>query len=374
MQGIKKKILKKLKRKKVLGKADKILLVLFFMWLSFGFAVFVSSSLGLLTKDTTELSSAILKQGSTLLLSLFLFFIIINLRFKYILAFAPVVYFVTLVLTTLVFVPAVGLSSGGASRWIYLFGFTLQPGEFLKYSTALFAIYLLYRYRNAPEKIKILLPAIAALLPIVLLYLQPDNSTLLIVLFAVAVIYFLSGIKFRYLLVLFLAALSLLSIIIFSRPYVKDRLMVYLKIKEDHLGAGYQINQSLVAIGSGGLWGKGFGQGVQKYGYLPEPATDSVFATLAEELGLVGAFVFILIIVLFVLRAFKLAELSKSFAASLTIASFASILFIQSFVNIAAMTEMMPLTGLTLPFVSLGGSSLLSSVLAVATILSASKS
>jgi len=160
--------------------------------------------------------------------------------------------------------------------------------------------------------------------------------------------------------------------LVYFRPYVKDRIMLYLKPSEDLLGRGYQLNQSLIAIGSGGVFGKGFGQGTQKFGYLPEPVGDSIFAVLGEEFGFAGVSFMLFILLFFILRVFVLAKRSQKQIIKISIISFASVLLFQSFMNMGAMTGAIPLTGLTFPMLSLGGTSILVSGFMFGLIFSAS--
>ncbi len=341
---------------------DKPLFFIVLVWVVFGFVVFVSASFGFLYhKNSAILSSLLAKQLFFIFLGLVIMFFISRARIARILDLAPYFYIVTLILSILVFIPGLSFSHGGAHRWINVLGFSFQPAELFKISVPLFFAYL---WKNYAGKIKnqdafLALPALAVFLPGVIMLVQPDTSTTLVVLFAVSVMYFLLGAPKKHILYGFIILFLVMSFLVYTRPYVKDRILVFLNLKDDKLGSSYQINQSTIAVGSGGIFGKGLGQGTQKYGYLPEPAGDSVFATLAEEFGFVGSTVFLLIILMFVLRSFKLAKKARNSYSAILIVSFASIIFIQSALNIGAMIKLLPLTGLTLPFVSLGGSSML---------------
>ncbi len=372
---LKKRAQKKLKLLiKTFLSVDKVLLLIIFLWSLFGFTVFSSAALGLMAKSNLKLSFVLSKQLIALVISFFVMLAVAHIKFQNLLKVAPWFYVFTIFLTSLVFVPSVGFSAGGASRWINVFGYNMQPGEFLKVSVPLFALYLLLKYKKHMQGIYSLLTLAAALLfPVLLLIMQPDTSTTLIVLFATAVIYFLFGSPWKNIFLASFVAILMFTLLIFTRPYVKERILTFMGLHNDPLGSSYQIKQSLIAIGSGGFWGRGFGQGVQKFGYLPEPMGDSIFATLGEEFGFFGAFLLLTLVTLFVLRAFNLARRSRSLAASSTILSLALAIFMQTFVNIAAMSEILPLTGLTLPLFSLGGSSIMATMLAFGVILSAAK-
>ena len=355
-------------------KLDKPLLGIVSLWLLFGVLVFVSASLGLVAKDTGILSKVLTKQILTILVSFVAMLVVAKIKFKKILQATPYIYGFSIFLSLLVFVPGLAFSAGGASRWIIIGGTSLQPSEFMKFATVLFAVYLFVNYRNKFKGDKMLfIPGLALLVPGLILALEPDTSTILITTFGLGVFYFLAGGSWKSIALGAIFGIVALSVLILTHPYIKDRIFTFMDAGKDTLGKGYQINQSLIAIGSGGVFGKGFGQGVQKFGYLPEPVGDAIFATIAEEFGFLGALVLLTIITLFVLRAFKLSKKAKSSAQAIIILVFASMIFVQAFVNIAAMSGVMPLTGLTLPLISLGGTSILSTMLAIGVIFSAAK-
>ncbi len=363
------------KGRRKLFKIDKILLFIIGIWMLFGLFIFVSASLGLMIKSDKILSNVLSKQFASAFVSFVAMLLLARVKFPLILKASPYVYVSTLLLNLMVFVPGIGFASGGAKRWIYFGALTLQPSEFLKFSTILITVYLtiIFKKRQRISQWYVFFPLLAALPSAALFLAEPDTSTTAIMLTGVAAVFFLSGAKWRHILVIIIIALMSFALLVQFRPYIKDRIMTYLNPRNDVLGSSYQINQSLIAIGSGGLWGKGFGQGVQKFGYLPEPVGDSIFATLAEETGFIGVSILLFIISAFVLRSFKLASKSKNAAASLIISALAIAIFVQAMINISAMSGIIPLTGLALPFVSLGGSSMLSGALALGVIFSAAK-
>ncbi len=375
MPAKRKKINKKI-RKQILAffKLDKVLLAILIVWLLMGFLIFSSAALGLMAKNNSLLSGILIKQVASLMLSFVLMLFVARIPFKKILNSAPYLYLASLLLSLLVFVPGLSFSAGGARRWIVLFGQSLQPSEFMKYSSILFITYLLLKYKRCIKDVKSLaIPAAVAALPLAILIMEPDTSTSFVIVFGLAVSYFLFGAPWKNIMIAASLALTFFAGVVMSHPYILKRFSSFANSNQDVLGASYQINQSLIAIGSGGFFGKGYGQGVQKFGYLPEPVGDAVFATLAEEFGFFGVFVLLLLLSLFLLRSFKLAKYSRSLAASTVIVALSLTIFIQAFVNIAAMSAVLPLTGLTLPFFSLGGSSILATLLAFGVIFSAAK-
>jgi cell division protein FtsW len=184
--------------------------------------------------------------------------------------------------------------------------------------------------------------------------------------------YLLSAGNFKDIFVLGLIGVFALSIIVFSRPYVMKRVKIFMNPSLDPTGSGYQFQQSLIAIGSGGLTGRGYGQSLQKFKYLPEPIGDSIFAVSAEDFGFIGTAFLIVLYIIFLIRGFKLATKSSSYG-SLVIVGLLCLIVIQSFVNMSAMMGMLPLSGTPLIFVSQGGTSLLISLMSIGIILSASR-
>jgi len=160
----------------------------------------------------------------------------------------------------------------------------------------------------------------------------------------------------------------------FTRPYIMQRITTFFNPQADALGASYQIQQSLIAVGSGGIFGRGFGQSVQKFTYLPEPVGDSIFAVAAEEFGFVGSVFLLLIFVLFAMRGLKIASRTTNVFGRLVVVGIVIMIVFQAFVNIGAMLGVIPLSGITLPFVSHGGTSLFITLFEVGIILSISRS
>ncbi len=203
--------------------------------------------------------------------------------------------------------------------------------------------------------------------------LQPDTDTFLIMALAGMAMFVVSGARWRDLALLAVSAVVLVAVIAISRPYVMDRLTTFLNPEADPLGSGYQIQQSLIAVGSGGISGRGFGQSIQKFEYLPEPIGDSIFAVYAEEFGFLGAFLLVTSFVFLTLRGYRIAAQAKDIFGTLLVVGFMTILTGQAFLNIGAMVGIAPLSGLPLPFISHGGTALLSTLAALGIVLNVSK-
>lgn len=274
-----------------------------------------------------------------------------------------------LVLLILVFVPGIGVNLLGAHRWIDARVFLLQPAEFVKLALA---IYLAAWFSN---KEKGRLPAFLLLMGLVLglVLVEPDMGTTAVILTEALTIYFLSGVNIFYfsLLVPLVGFLGYLFIKISS--YRVKRLEAFLNIGSSLESSSYHAKQILIAFGAGGLTGVGLGNSLQKYAYLPESTTDSIFAIIAEELGFVGAVVLILFFVFIISRCFYIVVNAKDNFGKLLAGGITTFLAIQTIINLAAQTALVPLTGIPLPFISYGGSSLIIDLAAVGILLNISK-
>lgn len=276
---------------------------------------------------------------------------------------------VALVLLILVFIPGIGVGILGAHRWIDTKLFILQPAEFIKLALA---IYLAAWFSN---KEKGRLSAFLLLMSLVLglVMAEPDMGTAVVILAEALAIYFLSGANIFYfsLIVPLVGLLGFLFIKI--SPYRLKRLEAFLNINTSLESSSYHVKQILIALGSGGLTGIGLGNSLQKYAYLPEGTTDSIFAIIAEELGFVGATVLIILFIYIIYRCFYIAINAKDNFGKLLAGGIATFMASQAIINLAAQTALVPLTGIPLPFISYGGSALIVDLAAVGILLNISK-
>jgi cell division protein FtsW len=281
-----------------------------------------------------------------------------------------------LALTALVFIPHFGVTHGGATRWLEFGPISFQPGELLKIAFVIYLATWLSTIKNQSQVFKLgLMPFIilTAITGAVFL-LQPDTIDFFIMGIAGFAMLFLAGCPWRYILMLVVIAILGGGIIIMARPYVKERIMTFVNFeKADIRGAGYQVNQSLIAIGSGGLFGKGFGQSVQKFQYLPEPVGDSIFAVTGEEFGFIGSAFLILLFVAFTLRGIRTSIHAPDLFGILLGVGIVTLISAQSLLNIASMLALFPLTGKPLIFVSQGGTALLTALAEAGILLSISR-
>ena len=283
-------------------------------------------------------------------------------------------FFYILCLILLIFVIFFGISASGSKRWLNLYLINLQPSELMKIAIIVSFARYYHRVHNTDiESFKFLVqPLILLIIPCYLVVSQPDLGTSILIAGSGIVVIWLAGLNIKYfvysgvlLVVSFPFAISIL------KPYQKSRILTFFNPDRDPLGAGYQIIQSKIAIGSGGLYGKGFLKGTQSYlEFLPEKHTDFIFTLFSEEFGFVGSIILIFLYVLLIYRIIRIGFLTKSFFSRLYCYGFASALFIYIFVNIAMVVGLLPIVGAPLPIMSYGGSSMLSIMLGLSIVMS----
>lgn len=268
---------------------------------------------------------------------------------------------VSIVLLLLVYIPGVGIILNGARGWIRLAGFQFQPSELVKISFIVYlAAWLTSRKDGEAHHLETgLVPFLGALGSVMfLLIMQPDTGSMMVLVGTSLVMYFLSGAPISWFILLSALGSGLLALLIKTSPYRAARFMVFLRPELDPQGIGYHINQAVLAIGSGGWLGLGYGQSRQKYLYLPTVESDSIIAVMAEELGFIAICLFIALFGALIWRCFAIARESKDPFASYLAAGVATMLAIQAVMNIGSMTGLLPITGVTLPFLSHGGTAM----------------
>jgi len=276
----------------------------------------------------------------------------------------------TFALLIAVKIPGLAREINGAKRWLHIGGFTYQTSELAKITLIL---YLSSWFENRSGKIPII-PFIAIIGAVAALIItQPDMGTLSVFVGIAAAMFIAAGASMVQIFGSIGALAAAFWIFIKSSPYRMERLTTFLNPQAETLGSGYHINQALYAVGSGGLLGLGFGKSIQKYLYLPEPQTDSIFAIIAEELGFLRSSIIIIVFGLLVWRGFKIAKYAPDDFGRYIAVGITAWIGIQSFINIAALTGLIPLTGVPLPFISYGNSSLSALLVAVGIILNVSK-
>ncbi len=303
-------------------------------------------------------------------------FIVSRIDYHYWRRFAFLFFILSIVLLLLVFFPGIGFGYGGAHRWIHVGPFLFQPSEAVKLT---FLLYMASWLSTKGEKhIKnfsygflpfAVLTGIVALLVI----LQPDIGTMSIIGLTACTMYFIAGAHLGHVGLIGTTAVGLFFILISTASYRLKRFMTFLHPELDPLGIGYHINQALLAVGSGGWFGRGFGHSRQKYAYLPEVTGDSIFAVAAEELGFILSLCLIMLFIYLGLRGLHIARNAPDEFGKLVALGIISWVFFQAVINIGAMLSILPLTGVPLPFISYGGSSLLVLLIAVGILINISR-
>ncbi len=295
-------------------------------------------------------------------------FLVLRLPYGALKRLARISFFFALILLVLVYIPGIRASFGTARSWIVLGGFSLQPSELMKVALALF-LALWFERRDAEDIESVrygVLPFLGWVgLVAALIALQPDIGTLAVVLALSFSIFFAAGARLKHVVVLTLLGATAFSVLVVSSPYRLARLTTFLHPEQDPQGAGYQINQALLAIGSGGFLGQGVGQSRQKFQYLPEVASDSIFAVIAEELGFVGSSGVVILILIVALRMISIAGRAPDIFGKLVVVGVGGWFVVQSFLNIGAMVGLLPITGVPLPLVSHGGTAMLAALIGV---------
>ena len=281
----------------------------------------------------------------------------------------------SLILMVMIFMPDVGFSYGGATRWITIGPITFQPSEILKLALIVYlASWLESRKSVIQEYSATFIPFIIIVSIIgVFLVLQPDLGTLVVILLNALFMYLIGGSHWKQIGVLIMLGLVAFFIFLQLMPYSRDRMLVFLNPNQDLLGKGYQVNQAQIAIGSGGFLGRGIGESVEKYGLLPEPIGDSIFAVFAEEFGFAGAGILVAFFTFFLWRGLVIAARAPNVFGKLLATGIVVSISIQAFINIGANSGILPLTGIPLPFISYGGTSLAMTMASVGILLNISK-
>lgn len=341
----------------------------------FGLFMLASASLGVAsTKFSNSYYFVTHQIISGFLPGLFLFIFAFKFDYKKWRYLSVWLMIVAIVLMILVFSP-LGFYHGGARRWLSFLGISFQPSEFLKFAFVVYlASWLDSRFQRVASFKHGFLPfLIMSIVVSSFLVLQPDIGTLLVLLLTVFSLFFVSGGKFKQIALLFFLIIALLPVLFSSNPYLKDRVAVFVNRSYDATGAGYQLNQALTAIGSGGIFGKGFGLSFHKLGLLPEALGDSIFAVLAEELGFLGS-VFVLALFLFIFfRGIYIVNKAGDFFGYLLGLGIVLTITYQVLINIAAISGLIPLTGIPLSFISYGGSALAITMGEIGVLLNISK-
>ncbi len=310
-----------------------------------------------------------------LFLGLIACFITSKINYKFWQKYSFYIFILSLAATALVFIPGVGITHGGATRWIYIGNISFQPLEFLKIG---FIIYFAAWASGMKEKMQTmrwgLLPLIIILGIIgAILLSQPDTDSFVIISLVGMAMYLIGGGRWRYVFLIIIIGLIGLAGMFLMRPYLLDRFTTFLHPEQNALTSGYQIQQSLIAVGSGEIFGRGLGQSIQKFKFLPESVGDAIYPIAAEEFGFIGSVFIILLFIFFASRGLKLGILAPDIFSRLLVTGIVILITIQSLLNIAAMIGVIPLSGSPLIFFSQGGTALFFTLAEIGMIINVSK-
>ena len=302
---------------------------------------------------------------------LMLFISFFNIKFWFSLSYI----FYIIAILMLIWTINYGVTASGSQRWINLYFINIQPSELMK----IFIIMCLAKYfhrkrlENVNSFYSVMISMIVIFLPMSLVIIQPDLGTSILISISGIIVLWFAGLNHKYFFYSFLISLiSLPFIISFLQPYQKLRVLTFLNPDRDPLGAGYQIIQSKIAVGSGGLFGKGFLQGTQSYlEFLPEKHTDFIFTLFSEEFGFLGSVLLLLLYAVIIYRVVKIGAISRSYFAKLFCYSFGASLFIYIVINMSMVLGLLPIVGSPLPIMSYGGSSMLATMIGFGIVMSA---
>lgn len=355
---------------------DKPLLIIIGLLVVVGFFVFSSASLGLLARNTSLFESV---KTNQLVLGLgcgiILLAITANIPYKLFKRYSLFFYILSAIALALVFVPHIGVAHGGAKRWVDVGPITFQPSEIYKYA---FVMYLATWISNVKGKITSfkygLIPfGIIIAISGAFILLQPDTATFGVIAIAGTAMYLVGGAKWRDIFIMGGIGVLVIGLLALTRPYIRDRIHTFIDPTSDPSGKSYQIQQSMIAIGAGSIAGRGFGQSVQKYNFLPEPIGDSIFAVAGEEFGFIGGSLIILLYIAFSLRGLYIASRIQDLFGRLVTVGIVILVSSGSLINISSMLGIIPVSGIPLIFMSHGGTALFVTLGAMGILLNISR-
>lgn len=348
---------------------DRWLVAAVLVVLIFGLLMVYDSSVAIAIRDFANQYYFVREQAKWLVVGIVACFFFSRVDYHVWQKFALPLLFVTIVLLLAVFIPNFGVHALGARRWLNFGFFVLQPAELAKFSLVL---YLSAWFCN-PENRRLASFLLLIAMVVGLVVAEPDLGTSVILVGIAIVLYFASGAPlYQFTLVIPIVFLAIV-LLAFISPYRLRRLTTFVNPQSDPLGASYQIRQVLLALGSGGMFGVGLGKSRQKYEYLPEANTDSIFAIIGEEIGFAGALVVISILLFIVWRGFRIARRAPDAFGRFFAIGISSWIAIQTLLNLGSMVALVPLTGVPLPFISYGGSGLIILLSAVGIVLNISR-
>lgn len=355
---------------------DYRLLIYFAILIVFGLVILSFASVAAGVERFNDPNHFLKRQVLYAVIGFFAFVVTSKIPYKKWKEFAPHIYVGIIALLLLVFIPGVGTSFGTGNRsWIPLLGFSFQPSELSKLALIIFIAAYVSKIGNGIANFKkgFLVTLVLGMLPIGLVILQQDIGTASILFAILFILLFIAKADLKHLGALLIAGLGGFGLMIAIAPYRAARFMTFLHPELDPQGIGYHINQAFLAIGSGGLLGLGLGHSRQKFAYLPEVHADSIFAVMAEEMGFIVSTALIFFLILIAFRGLKIAKNAPDQFGRVLVSGIMMWFVVQSFLNIGAMVGLLPLTGVPLPFISHGGTALITAMAAVGIVVNVSK-
>lgn len=356
-------------RKTIHGYGDRWLFVAVTLLAAIGIVMVYDSSVAIALRDFGNPYHFVREQVKWLVLGFIAFGVFSRVPYKLWKKVALPSLIVTLILLLAVFIPGLGVKALGAHRWLNFGFFILQPAELTKLTIVLY----LSAWFSTKERGRLIAFLLLIGMIVGLIILEPDLGTATTILLTSVALYFLSGASYYHFLALIPILMVSIGGLAIAKPYRLRRITTFLNPEADPLGAGYQIRQAILALGSGGWFGIGLGKSRQKYEYLPEANTDSIFAIIGEEIGFIGALIVAGLLFFLVWRCFKIAKRIHDPFGRYVALGIGSWIGIQAFINMSAMVALLPLTGVPLPLISYGGSNLVITLGALGIVYNISK-
>jgi len=354
---------------------DPILIACVFLLTGLGLVTLFSSSYAYADRFFNNGMYFISRQGIYCAVGILLYIVASRINLETIRKFIKPFIIVSLILCVLTFIPGIGVVRNGASRWIRLGVFTYQPSEMVKLILPLYLAHILDKKKDmlAVFSSGVLPPVLVTASFFILIYLQNNFSTAVFIVVNALVIFFLAGIRLRYFIAATFIFMPLSVLLLLSKEHRVRRLISYIQPNWEPQGAGYQVKNSLLAISSGGFFGKGIGQGTRKISSVPEVHSDFIFTAFSEEMGFLGVMLFMALLAVFAVHGYRAAQNSGSVYRKLLCVSLVTTIVSQTLLNIAVVSGSLPATGIPLPFFSAGGSSLMTTLISAGLIVNISR-
>ena len=356
-------------------RSDTVLVVVLFLLIGFGLSALFSASYNWADQLYGDPFRLIRRQAIWVLLGTTVAIFAYHVPLRFLRSIVPLMIAAAVGLMALTFVPGFGEEYLGGRRWILLFGSSFQPSELVKVVLVFYLAHMMDRKKDRLDDTlnSVLPPVIVVALFGALIYFQNDFSTSIFVVFIALLMLFVAKVRMRFFVGLAVTALPLALILLLTREHRVLRILAFIDPNLDRFGSGYQVLAARRALEQGGLWGRGVGQSVQKYGSLPEPHSDFVFAVLGEEFGYVGIVVVVALFVALAIKGYRLAFESADMFRSLLAFGLTSVIVLQALLNMAVVCGLVPATGIPLPFFSHGGSAILMTLLMSGLLLNVAK-